>query len=86
VEGEGKRLVELHGGRITAHSEGAGTGAEFIVRLPVSIGPMTPGLPATSAREGTEASVRGRVLVVDDKRGFDAFRPPRRPLASHATG
>jgi signal transduction histidine kinase len=29
-----KSLVELHGGRIAAHSEGPGTGAEFIVRLP----------------------------------------------------
>jgi signal transduction histidine kinase len=29
-----KSLVELHGGSIAAHSEGTGTGAEFIVRLP----------------------------------------------------
>ena len=29
-----KSLVELHGGSIAAHSEGPGTGAEFIVRLP----------------------------------------------------
>jgi signal transduction histidine kinase len=28
------RLVELHGGTINVHSEGAGTGSEFIVRLP----------------------------------------------------
>jgi signal transduction histidine kinase len=28
-----KSLVELHGGSIAAHSEGSGTGAEFIVRL-----------------------------------------------------
>jgi signal transduction histidine kinase len=27
-------LVELHGGSITARSEGAGTGSEFVVRLP----------------------------------------------------
>jgi signal transduction histidine kinase len=29
-----KSLVELHGGSIAARSEGTGTGAEFIVRLP----------------------------------------------------
>jgi len=29
-----KSLVELHGGSIAAHSEGPGTGAEFMVRLP----------------------------------------------------
>ena len=63
-----KRLVELHGGHVTAHSEGAGTGAEFIVRLPVSSGPMTPGSRAMSTSEGTEESVPRRVLVVDDNR------------------
>jgi len=30
-----RRLVELHGGTITAHSEGLGRGSEFIVRLPL---------------------------------------------------
>jgi signal transduction histidine kinase len=29
-------LVELHGGRLSAHSEGAGQGSEFVVRLPIS--------------------------------------------------
>ena len=30
-----KSLVELHGGSITARSDGPGTGSEFIVRLPI---------------------------------------------------
>jgi CheY-like chemotaxis protein len=29
--------VELHGGHVRAHSEGAGRGSEFIVRLPLDI-------------------------------------------------
>jgi signal transduction histidine kinase len=32
-----RNLVEQHGGRLTAQSEGLGRGAEFTVRLPVSI-------------------------------------------------
>ena len=29
-----RRLVELHGGRIEAHSKGLGKGAEFVVTMP----------------------------------------------------
>ena len=31
-----RRLVEIHGGTVEAHSDGPGEGAEFIVRLPAS--------------------------------------------------
>jgi signal transduction histidine kinase/ActR/RegA family two-component response regulator len=60
-----KRLVELHGGSITAHSEGAGRGSEFLVRLPtIPVASVEPDPPA----EGTERSVGGRlrVLLVED--------------------
>jgi signal transduction histidine kinase len=30
-----RRLVEMHGGRVAAHSDGPGRGAEFVVRIPV---------------------------------------------------
>jgi PAS domain S-box-containing protein len=60
-----RRLVEMHGGRITAHSEGAGRGSEFVVRLPISkVADESQQLPATPARDDVG---RGRqVLVVDD--------------------
>ena len=32
-----KRLVELHGGTIEAHSAGEGKGATFVVKLPVHV-------------------------------------------------
>jgi signal transduction histidine kinase len=31
-----RRLVEMHGGSVSAHSDGVGTGAEFVLRLPVT--------------------------------------------------
>jgi CheY-like chemotaxis protein len=30
-----RKLVEMHGGTVTAHSEGPGKGSEFVVRLPL---------------------------------------------------
>jgi PAS domain S-box-containing protein len=61
-----KRLVEMHGGTITAHSEGAGRGSEFTVRLPVLIDPRPdPSAECPPQRTADEAGQR-RVLVVDD--------------------
>jgi signal transduction histidine kinase len=31
-----KRLVEMHGGTVTAHSDGIGQGSEFVVKLPLA--------------------------------------------------
>jgi signal transduction histidine kinase len=31
-----RRLIELHGGTVEAHSEGLGRGSEFVVRLAMS--------------------------------------------------
>jgi signal transduction histidine kinase len=43
-----KHLVELHGGTITVVSEGAGKGASFAVRLPIS--PVVCSSPPSSSR------------------------------------
>jgi two-component system CheB/CheR fusion protein len=43
-----KRLVEMHGGRVDAHSEGAAKGSRFVVRLPLVAGPATSGATPTT--------------------------------------
>ena len=59
-----RRLVEMHGGSVTAHSEGLGMGSQFVVRLP-----MLAEAPNWTAKpDGAPANpVAGRrFLVVDD--------------------
>jgi CheY-like chemotaxis protein len=59
-----QRIVELHGGCIEAFSEGLGTGAEFVVRLPV----LDPSKfrPAVAPSKEEEKKKASRVLVVED--------------------
>jgi signal transduction histidine kinase len=61
-----KSLVELHGGTVSAHSEGLEQGSEFTVRLPIPVGRHFAPVQPTVARRGSRASVPRRVLVVDD--------------------
>ena len=59
-----KRLVELHGGRVEAQSEGIGKGSSFRVHLPTLV--MTPQPSAQPAERTSEPPTRPRILVVDD--------------------
>jgi signal transduction histidine kinase/ActR/RegA family two-component response regulator len=69
-----RRLVELHGGRVSAYSRGTGQGSTFTVSLPQIVRPPTAlrtSRPLSSG--GQEAATRSfaanaglRVLVVDD--------------------
>ncbi len=64
-------LVELHQGQVRAESNGPGTGATFVVRLPLSkVGAMGShaGPEEITASVDPHASVEGiRVVVVDDE-------------------
>ncbi|MEZ5582575.1 MAG: hybrid sensor histidine kinase/response regulator [Candidatus Competibacteraceae bacterium] len=65
-----KRLVELHGGEISATSPGPGQGSEFVVRLPA--GSRLESAPAESTPAATGENHSLQLLVVDDNR--DAAR------------
>ncbi len=67
-----RSLVEMHGGRVAAHSPGLGQGSEFVVELPAvepaeDLRPppahLTSGGPGHATRSGETGL---RVLVVDD--------------------
>jgi two-component system CheB/CheR fusion protein len=61
-----RRLVELHGGSIEAHSNGHGHGAEFIVHLPIlTEAPPPEPIPASPSAQPTSGPKR-RILIVDD--------------------
>jgi PAS domain S-box-containing protein len=59
-----KRLVEMHGGTVEARSDGPDRGSEFIVRLPIVLGPLRESSDANG--EGVASAGRRRILVVDD--------------------
>jgi CheY-like chemotaxis protein/two-component sensor histidine kinase len=60
-----RSLVELHGGTVSAHSQGLGHGSEFVIRLPQTPDPrpLEPPEPSPSLARPRR---RQRVLVVDD--------------------
>jgi PAS domain S-box-containing protein len=60
-----RRLVDMHGGVVTAHSDGPGKGSDFVVRLPVLQVEMSRGEAAEQASARASA-VPKKILVVDD--------------------
>jgi signal transduction histidine kinase/ActR/RegA family two-component response regulator len=65
-----RRLVELHGGRVSAYSRGEGQGSTFTVSLPqVSTAPCSAHVPSPRLQaDAPMLAGRPRVLVVDDNR------------------
>ncbi|HET9595214.1 MAG TPA: ATP-binding protein [Anaeromyxobacteraceae bacterium] len=58
-----KGIVQLHGGQVSARSEGIGRGAEFLVSLPLTVPSSRKDRPAETT---TRHPSGRRVLVVDD--------------------
>ncbi|MES2940425.1 MAG: response regulator [Pseudomonadota bacterium] len=66
-----KHLVELHGGRVWAHSDGLGRGCEVTISLPAQLAvpaaqESAPAPALVSPAAAAAAPSGGRVLVVDD--------------------
>lgn len=59
-----RHIVDMHGGELTASSDGLGRGSRFTVRLPFQSVPSSSGASDTSF--GLAQSVARRVLIVDD--------------------
>ncbi len=64
-----RRLVEMHGGRISALSPGREQGSTFIVELPLRTAtpavPLAPPVPATTSRVRVSGEPK-RILLVED--------------------
>jgi CheY-like chemotaxis protein len=61
-----RTLTNLHGGTVSAHSDGPGKGSEFTVRLPASEPSIQVGPDAASTRRTRAGARSRRVLIVDD--------------------
>ncbi len=89
-----RRLVEMHGGSITARSDGAGSGSEFVIHLPL----LAEGAVATEDHSKVRArdtpAVPRRILLADDNadaleslatvlrlRGHEVFSAPNGAVA-----
>lgn len=62
-----KRIVELHGGTVEAHSMGEGAGSQFRVRLE-TVEPSDAASESAKPVIARKAGTAGRILVADDNR------------------
>jgi PAS domain S-box-containing protein len=61
-----RSLAELHGGTVSASSEGPSTGSEFVVRLPALGNEPSVAVVPVEGNSAEQAARGHRVLVVDD--------------------
>jgi len=78
-----RRLTEMHGGTVTAQSDGAGRGSTFTVRLPVMVAQIA-GLAHPKRETGTIPRMASqRILVADDNRDAAEALSLQLQLAGH---
>jgi signal transduction histidine kinase len=65
-----RQLVQMHGGSVTAYSDGPGQGSEFLIRLPLRARRMRDAMTTTALPPaGLNGSKPGhRILLADDNR------------------
>ncbi|HMI87031.1 MAG TPA: chemotaxis protein CheB [Polyangiaceae bacterium] len=61
-----RALVKMHGGTVTAHSDGEGKGSEFVVRLPITAPRAVE--DSASERPRPHLAEGARIVVVEDNR------------------
>lgn len=61
-----KRIVEMHGGSVTASSPGISMGSEFVVHLPISVKGLPHANPDSCPTPTPTRQAGRRILVVDD--------------------
>lgn len=79
-----RSLVHMHGGRVTAHSEGEGRGSEFAVELPLASecsAPVPEPMVVLPAAERQDK----RILVVDDNHDAAAMLAEALMASGYAT-
>ncbi|HEV3116476.1 MAG TPA: ATP-binding protein, partial [Gemmataceae bacterium] len=62
------RLVKMHGGEVTAHSEGSGRGSEFVLKLPIGNAQQQPG-DSEKDRQTNQVPARHILLIEDNADG-----------------
>ena len=78
-----KNLVEMHGGSITVHSAGRGTGSEFLVSLPTIA--ETASVEGNGSASATDSATGRRILIVDDNEDGAASLSMLLKIGGHET-
>ena len=64
-----RQLIQMHGGSVTAYSQGPGHGSEFLIRLPLRVRAYRDSATASANMPPAVSERRGhRILLADDNR------------------